>query len=51
MGALKTVSAILKACGGPIDILEDWAREPLKRWENEREQVNRDREVEREIRK
>lgn len=51
MGAFKIVNAILKTCGGPIDILEDWAREPLKRWENEREQVNRDREVEREIRK
>ena len=50
MGFLTVVGKVFKACTGPLGILEDWATEPLKRWENEREQTNRDREVEREIR-
>ena len=50
MGFLTVVGKVFKACNGPLGILEDWATEPLKRWENEREQANRDREVEREIR-
>ena len=50
MGFLAVVGKVFKACTGPLGILEDWATEPLKRWENEREQANRDHEVEREIR-
>lgn len=50
MGVLLAVNKVFKALTGPLGILEDWASEPLKRWENQREQANRDREVEREIR-
>ena len=48
MGIFKTV---WRAITGPLGVLEDWAEEPLKRWENKREQENKDREVEREIRR
>lgn len=51
MGILATVGKVFKVITGPLGVLEDWAKEPLKRWENKREQDNRDREVEREIRK
>ena len=50
MGFLSMIGSVFKAVTGPLGILEDWAREPLNRWENEREQKNRDREVERAIR-
>ena len=50
MGILIAVEKVFKAITGPLGVLEDWAKEPLKRWENKREQDNRDREVERKIR-
>lgn len=50
MGILSVVRNVFKAVTGPLGVLEDWAREPLNRWENNREQANRDREVERTIR-
>ncbi len=50
MGKLKLISQIFKDLGSPVDILEDWAREPLKRWENDRQQRNKDADVERNIR-
>lgn len=50
MGWVAAVGKVFKVCTGPLGILEDWAAEPLKRWENEREQANRDRDVERAIR-
>lgn len=50
MGILSCVGKVFKVITGPLGVLEDWAKEPLKRWENEREQSNRDREVERTIR-
>ena len=51
MGILSAVGRVFKAITGPIGVLEDWAQEPLKRWENKRDQENKDRDVEREIRK
>lgn len=50
MGILAAVGKVFKAVTGPLGVLEDWATEPLKRWENERDQKNRDREIERIIR-
>lgn len=50
MGILAVVGKVFKACTGPLGVLEDWAKEPLKHWENAREQSNRNREVERQIR-
>lgn len=50
MVKLKLISQIFKDLGSPVDILEDWAREPLKRWENDRQQRNKDADVERNIR-
>lgn len=50
MGFISVVGKVFKGLTGPLGILEDWASEPLKRWENERNQNNRDREVERQIR-
>lgn len=41
---------IWKAVTGPIGILEDWAREPLNRWEHKRQEASKDRDVERRIR-
>lgn len=34
---------------GPANILDDWAREPLKRWENNRNNENKDLELKRKI--
>ena len=51
MSAISVVGKVFRALTGPLGILEDWANEPLKRWENERDQQNRDREVARSIRK
>jgi hypothetical protein len=50
MGLLSAVGKVFKVITGPLGVLEDWANEPLKRWENKRDQENRDREVERRIR-
>lgn len=50
MGILATVGKVFKVVTGPLGVLEDWATEPLKRWENERDQKSRDRQVERNIR-
>lgn len=50
MGIIAAVGKVFKAVTGPLGVLEDWATEPLKRWENERNQKNCDREVERNIR-
>lgn len=44
------VGKILKAIGSPIGILEDWASEPLKRWEHKRQEETKDSDVERRIR-
>ena len=49
MGFSSVVKGIFKSVSAPFDILEDWATEPLKRWENKREQENKDRDVQREI--
>ena len=47
MGIVSTIGKIITA---PGRILESWATEPLKRYENKRQQENADREVERRIR-
>ena len=49
MGFSSVVKGIFKSVNAPFSILEDWATEPLKRWENKREQENKDRDVQREI--
>lgn len=49
MGFSSVVKGIFKSVNAPFYILEDWATEPLKRWENKREQGNKDRDVQREI--
>ena len=51
MSIMSAVGSVLKVIAAPLDALGDWAREPLKRWENAREQANRDRDVERDIRR
>lgn len=51
MSILSAVGKVFKTISGPLGILEDWATEPLKRWENNRDQANLDRDVEREIRR
>lgn len=51
MGFVSATCKLLKTINAPFDFLEDWAKEPLKRWENKREQDNKDRDAEREIRK
>lgn len=48
---MGVVYTIWKAVTGPIGILEDWAKEPLKRWDNKRKEDSKNRDVEREIRK
>lgn len=50
MAFLSAVGKVFKFLGSPLDVLEDWAREPLKRWDNQRTQRNKDADVEREIR-
>ena len=51
MSFLSAVGGVLKCITSPLGVLEDWAREPLKRWENQREQADKDRDVERDIRR
>lgn len=50
MSILSVVGSVFKTITGPLGILEDWAKEPLKRWENNRNEANKDRDVERSIR-
>lgn len=50
MGFLNIVKGLGSALASPLRVLEGWATEPLKRWENERDQANKDRDVERKIR-
>lgn len=50
MGLLSGIGKVFKFITSPLGVLEDWANEPLKRWENNRQQQNADREVERRIR-
>ena len=45
------ISGVFKALTAPGEILTGWATEPLKRWENKREQENKDRDAKREIKK
>ena len=45
----SVVKSIFESVNAPFDILASWATEPLKRWENKREQGNKDRDVQREI--
>ena len=42
--------AIWKVVTGPLGVLENWANEPLKRWEYNRQEAAKDRDVERRIR-
>lgn len=42
---------IWKTVTGPLGALEAWAKEPLKRWEHNRQEASKDRDVEREIRR
>ncbi len=51
MGFASTIKSVFKSINAPVDILYDWATEPLKKWDNEREQANKDRDVQREIEK
>ena len=50
MGVTSVIGKVFKTVTGPLGVLEDWAKEPLKRWENNRQQQNADRAVERRIR-
>ncbi|MBQ5872941.1 MAG: hypothetical protein IIW58_02210 [Bacteroidales bacterium] len=50
MGITSVIGKVFKAVTSPLGVLENWANEPLKRWENNRQQQNADREVERRIR-
>lgn len=49
MSYIQFANKVIKIAAGPLGILEDWAMEPLKRWENKREQENKDNDVRREI--
>ena len=51
MGFLKVIKGIFDGITKPIDVLNDWATEPLKRWGNNREQENKDKELQRDLRK
>lgn len=46
---VSALKSIWKVVSGPTDILSDWAEEPLKRWQNAREQKNKDNDLRREI--
>lgn len=50
MKLLSTIGAVFKIITGPLGILEDWAKEPLKIWENNRNKGNRILDVELNIR-
>lgn len=49
MSAATIVRNIFRAITSPLGVLEDWAKEPLRAFENNRQQNNADREVERRI--
>lgn len=44
------IKTLWKTITGPIGVLEDWANEPLKRWEHARNEESKDKDVERRIR-
>lgn len=44
------LGSIFKVVTGPLGVLENWANEPLKRWEHKRQEASKDRDVERKIR-
>lgn len=50
MSYVTIAGKIFKGITGPLGILEEWAKEPLKIWENDRIQKNLDRAAERKIR-
>ena len=51
MGLLNIVTEKLgDVLSAPIKVLSDWAKEPLKRYENKREQSNKDADLERRLR-
>ena len=43
MSCKKVLNDISNIIRGPLSVLEDWAREPLKKFENDRKQKNLDR--------
>ena len=47
---MSFIRTVWRAITGPIGVLEDWANEPLKRWEHKRLEDSKDRDVERRIR-
>lgn len=51
MSAATIVRNIFKTITSPLGVLEDWAKEPLRAFENNRQQKNADREVDRSIKK
>lgn len=51
MGFVRVLKDVFKGITAPIDVLTNWAEEPLKNWENKRDQENKDKELERDIRR
>lgn len=49
MSCKKVLNDISNIIRGPLSVLEDWAREPLKKFENDRGQKNLDRGLDRSI--
>lgn len=47
---MVNIGKIWTAITSPLGILDEWAREPLKRWEHARNEESKDRDVERHIR-
>ena len=49
MSAATIVRSVFKSITSPLGVLEDWAKEPLRAFENNRQQKNADREMDRRI--
>lgn len=49
MSALSIFQGVCKVLGSPLGIIEDWASEPLKRWEHKRQEESAQNRVDREI--
>ena len=51
MAFVQFAKGIFKMVTGPLGVLEEWAQEPLRKWEFKRQEEAKDRDLQREIKR
>jgi len=51
MAFVKFAKGVFKMVTGPLGVLEEWAQEPLRKWEFKRQEEAKDRDLQREIKR